>query len=220
MDKAVLFDMDGVLIDTEGLKARAHAETLARYGGALPPDTYSLWMGRSQHEVQTAFAAAAGVSIPGDEYAEVFGAIYGSILEEGFNTTPGARELLTTLCSAGCRLALVTSSLRWMLERVFEETGFAPLFDAVVTADDVIREKPAPDAYLRALALLGAEPERAVVVEDTEAGVAAGRAAGCEVVAVRHAWNARHDFRAAFAVLPGFADVTASSKAILLAVGR
>lgn len=220
MDKAVLFDMDGVLIDTEGLKARAHVETLARYGGVLPPDTYALWMGRSQQEVQTAFAAAAGVEIDGETYGELFGDIYRAILEEGVTTTPGALALLETLRKAGCRLALVTSSLRWMLDRVFEMTGFATYFEAVVTADDVAREKPAPDAYLRALALLGAQPERAVVVEDTEAGVAAGRAAGCEVIAVRHAWNGRHDLSAAVTVLPGFADTAASAAVILSALGR
>ena len=65
-----------------------------------------------------------------------------------------------------------------MLKRVFEITGLEPFFDAVVTADDVAREKPAPDGYLRALALLGAHATDAVVVEDTEAGVAAGLVEG------------------------------------------
>lgn len=210
----VLFDMDGVLVDTEGVKCRAHAETIARFGGSFPLDVYPLWMGRSHHDAQAAFAAAAGILVDEAEYSATFGAVYGELLRAGVETTPGAIELLDALREEGCALALVTSSLRWMVEELFRQSELGDRFHAVVCAEDVAREKPAPDAYLRALELMGEQAQRAVVVEDTDVGLAAGLAAGCRAIGVRHRYNARHSFPGAATVLHGLAPTTVALAAI------
>ena len=213
-DFAVLFDMDGVLLDTERLKARAHTEALRSFGGDLPPQAYAEFMGRSQREAQEGFAAAAGVLVDHDAYHAEFSRLYADMLSRGVPTMPGALDLLATLRSAGVRLALVTSSLRWMLDRVLSGVAMAPLFEAVVCADDVAHEKPAPDAYLAALRQLALPAGSAIVVEDTEVGVAAGNAAGCRVIAVRHEFNVRHDFSAAVRTIDGFVPVTETAAAL------
>jgi HAD superfamily hydrolase (TIGR01509 family) len=201
MDHAVLFDMDGVLLKTEALKAQTHAQTVASFGGSVSAEFYASLMGQSQHAVSSAFMTAAGISVPGDEYTATYKKIYAQLLNEHLEMTPGAKEILIELTERGYKLALVTSSLRWMVEHIVETLELRPLFGAILCADDVTREKPAPDAYQKALSLLQLPASAAVVVEDSEAGVISGVTAGCKVIAIRHVFNQRHDFSLASRVV-------------------
>ncbi|NIR46419.1 MAG: HAD family phosphatase [Gemmatimonadetes bacterium] len=206
----VLFDLDGVLVATEKLKARAHAETVERLGGSLDPGYYSQVMGKSHYLAAKAFSEVGGIPFEHVRYAEIFRATYGRALEEGVELMPGARSLVRTLRARGYRLAVVSSSLRWMMDTVLARAGLAEHFDADISGDDVSAEKPAPDPYLKALAELDLAPERtAVVVEDTESGVASAAAAGVSAIAVRHEFNVLHDFSGAAAVVDGLEDVQA-----------
>jgi HAD superfamily hydrolase (TIGR01509 family) len=205
MEKAVLFDMDGVLLETEALKARAHEQTINSFGGSSPPDFYSTVMGRSHHEVMTAFMVASGISVPADDYTKTYKEYYINFLGRQLAMTIGSKELLVHLKERGYKLALVTSSLRWMVDYIMETLNLQPCFDAIVCADDIAREKPAPDAYQKALLLLQLPANAAIVVEDSEAGVIAGVTAGCKVIAIRHSYNQRHDFSLASRVLAALA---------------
>lgn len=203
----MLFDLDGVLVSTEKLKAQAHAETVERLGGRLDAAYYSQVMGKSHYLAAKAFSEAGGIRFEHERYAELFRSAYGRLLDEGVDLMPGALALVKRLRADGYRLAVVSSSLRWMMDIVLARTGLAESFDSEISGDDVSAEKPAPDPYLRALGELGLPPDRAVVVEDTESGVASARAAGMRVIAVRHEYNARHDFAGAVAVLDGLGAV-------------
>ena len=204
--RGVLFDMDGVLVATEELKARAHFETVRRHGGDLAPEYYGEVMGQSHEAAAIAFINASGADLDPAAYAEVFRSVYGDLLRGGVDVLPGALSLVSALRDRGYRLAVVSSSLQWMMDEVLSQTGLGALFDASVSADDVSEEKPSPEPYLKALSELGLERSRAVVVEDSETGVASAIAAGVPVIAVRHRYNGRHDMLGAIAELDGLSD--------------
>ena len=204
--KGVLFDMDGVLVATEALKARAHSETVAGLGGRLDPSYYSEVMGQSHYLAAKAFCEAGGIPFEHEVYAGLFMETYGELLERGVELIPGAGELVAAVQRLGYRTAVVSSSLRWMMDVVLARTGLGEQFDARISADDVEEEKPSPEPYLRALAELSLAPDRAVIIEDTESGVASGVAAGVPVIAVRHEYNGKHDLSRAVAVLESLAD--------------
>lgn len=203
---AVLFDMDGVLVETEALKAEAHASTIREIGGRYHPEFYLTVMGRPQGDVVRAFIRDAGLNVDEDQYQERFRRTYVDLIRTRVRVVPGAVALLERLRGDGHRLALVSSSLRWMVDEVLARTGLRGRFDAVVTADDVCHEKPAPDPYLRALAELQLQPNRAVVLEDTDTGVESGRRAGLPVIGLRHEYNVHHELSGAVAVLASLRD--------------
>jgi len=206
--RGVLFDMDGVLVATEELKAKAHFETVHRYGGRLAPEYYGEVMGTSHDAAAAAFISASGAKLDPATYAEVFRSVYGGLLRGGVDVLPGVRALVSALRGRGYRLAVVSSSLQWMMDEVLSQTRLGAQFDAAVSADDVSEEKPSPEPYLKALAELGLEPGQAVVVEDSESGVASAIAAGVPVIAVRHQYNGRHDMSGAIAELDGLAETS------------
>ena len=201
--------MDGVLVATEGLKARAHFETVRRHGGVLAPEYYGEVMGQSHEAAAIAFIDASGADLEPAVYAEVFRSLYGDLLKGGVELLPGAISVVSALKDRDYRLAVVSSSLQWMMDQVLSQTGLGAFFDASVSADDVKEEKPSAEPYLKALSELGLEPAQAIVVEDSETGVASAIAAGVPVIAVRHRYNGRHDMSGALNELDGLSDTSA-----------
>lgn len=197
--RGVLFDMDGVLTLTEPLKAEAHVRAVRHFGGDLASEFYTEIMGSSDVEANTAMIRHTGIEVELDDYEARFQHEYRELLLTQLQLAPGAQSLVQTLRQHGFGLALVTSSKAWMVQEIDRQTGLPAMFDAVVTADDVTRKKPAPDAYLLALERLQVAAGAAVVFEDSQTGLAAGLAAGCPVIAVRHHFNRRHDFAGASA---------------------
>ena len=191
---AVIFDLDGVLVITEALKAQAHEETVQFFGGRVERGFYGLVMGGSHESVRAAFMEKAGLDVEPRDYSERYGQIYERLLGSDLAVSPGVNELLKDLKQRGYALAVVTSSQQWMVDRIFAGTNISQFFDVVITADDVARHKPAPDPYLAALERLGTPADSAVVFEDSEVGVAAAAAAGIAVIGLRHEFNAGHDF--------------------------
>jgi HAD superfamily hydrolase (TIGR01509 family) len=212
----VLFDLDGVLVATEALKAQAHSETVALLGGRLDPDYYSQVMGKSHYLAAKEFSEAGGIAFEHERYAEAFKAAYGALLESGVELMPGALALVAALRERGYRLAVVSSSLRWMMDKVLAQTGLDEHFEACVSGDDVEEEKPSPEPYLKALDELSLESSQAVVIEDTESGIASASAAGVKAIAVRHEFNGRHDFSGAAYVLDDLLDVEAIVGSIII----
>jgi HAD superfamily hydrolase (TIGR01509 family) len=182
--QAVLWDMDGTLVDTEPVWARVQIDLLTSLGatwtvedamrlvGSDLADAVQLWMG----------ALPEGV-ISAEELADrMFGEVVRS-LKEDVVLRPGALELLQALRAAGVPCALVSASYRVMIDAVLSHLG-PDLFDVVVAGDEVRNGKPHPEPYLTAAQELDVDPADCVVIEDSPGGTASGTAAGAFVVAV------------------------------------
>lgn len=216
--RGILFDLDGVLVQTEPLKALAHHRAVGAFGGVAEPDVYAAVMGRSFAEVRAAFLERVGVRAAPEAYERTFTREYERLLGKGLEASPGVLPLLHALAAEGYRLAVVSSSRRWMVEEILTALGLSAYFDVSVSADDVVEEKPAPTPYLRALEGLGLAPAHAVALEDTPTGVLSARGAGVTVVGVRHPYNAAQDLGAVVATLDSLEDthaVLATIRALL-----
>jgi HAD superfamily hydrolase (TIGR01509 family) len=181
---AVLFDMDGLLIDSEPLWLEAETAVVRRLGGEpwTEADQQQLLGGSLDRTVRYLRAKA---SVP--QPLAVIGEWLMAEMEElvkarGVPLRPGAAALLGAVKAAGLPNALVTSSERDFMDAVLASTGLS--FGVTVCAADVTRTKPDPEPYLLAAKLLGTDPEGCVVLEDSLNGVAAAEAAGCQVIAV------------------------------------
>ena len=193
---AVLFDLDGTLIDTEPVWMAAEQALAAEFGGTWTAEQAASCIGNSIPDTAGRLRAEAGVDLPVPEIVDrLLGAVVAVVREE-LPWQPGARELLAQLGRHGVPCALVTMSYRVLAEAVL--AALPPsTFETVVTGDQVARGKPDPLPYLTAAKTLGVDPQDCVVIEDSSAGIASGRAAGAAVVAVPH-----------LAGLPDRADVT------------
>ena len=182
---AVVFDNDGLLLDTEDAWTRAETVLFARHGSTFTSEHKRELIGTSP--VTSAAKLEVMLDMPG-RGADLMGELHDLVMKEtfaGVPPRPGAVELLEAVRAAGKPVGVASNSARAFVERVLSGAGLLDgHFDVVVTSDDVENPKPAPDLYLAACAALGAEPERAAALEDSATGVAAARAAGMFVVAV------------------------------------
>lgn len=183
-DAAVLFDMDGLLIDSEPLWLEAETAVMERLGGQpwTEADQHALLGGSLVRTVRYLLAKATRPQPPEVVADWLMSGIEDRVRDSGVPLRPGARELLAEVAAAGLPRALVTSSERGFMEAVLASTGLR--FDVTVCADDVSTTKPDPEPYLLAAKLLGADPARCAALEDSPNGVASAEAAGCRVFAV------------------------------------
>jgi pseudouridine-5'-monophosphatase len=182
--RALIFDMDGLLVDSEGLAAEAMDRLLAEYQLTRNPEVQSKLLGRRLVEALAIVHEGYGIQ----EDVEVLIARYSELrieaLRGAVKPMPGAREIVARARLAGLPVALATSGMRIHADISLGETGLAGSFDAETTGDEVTRGKPAPDLFLIAAARLGIDPADAIVLEDSPLGVEAARAAGMRVIAV------------------------------------
>jgi HAD superfamily hydrolase (TIGR01509 family) len=177
---AVLWDMDGTLIDTEPHWIAAETELVEAHGGVWTHEDGAAMVGNPM-AVAVVALQERGVTRSAEEIAAFLNGRVGAGVAAGGPWQPGAHELLLALRDAGVPMALVTSSFRVLAEPFARTVG---LFDVVVAGDDVTRPKPDPEPYLTAARLLGVPVEECVAVEDSRSGVASAVASGARVVAV------------------------------------
>ncbi len=189
--KAVLFDCDGVLADTEAMHDRILAEGVTALGWPMTAhEVRRTFLGLGWASIGPMVAARIGRPLPPDWGQRLIARVVEE-LEREVPAIPGAPEAVMALHAAGIPVACASNSSRRELAMKIERLGLAGIFDGRVFAvEDVVAPKPAPDLYLAAAAACGADPRHCVVVEDSVVGTRAGRAAGCRVLGYASATTA------------------------------
>ena len=186
---AVLFDMDGTLVDSEKIWQQALEELADRLGGDLDPAVRASMVGTTTPEAIAMLFTAIGpdvITVSGfdaESAATWLEDRVGELFADGLPWRPGARELLGAVRAAGVPTALVTATAKELVDIMLATIG-RDNFDAIVTDDDVIDGKPHPEPYASAAAAIGVPPGNCVAIEDSPTGIASALAAGCVVVAV------------------------------------
>jgi HAD superfamily hydrolase (TIGR01509 family) len=215
---AVIFDMDGVLCDSEPFIAAAAAEALRRrYGIAVAREDFLPFVGAGDDRFISGAAEAHGVAADLAVDKPLTYEIYLELIRGSLQAVRGVREFLAEARAAGLRLAVATGSDRPKLDGNLDAIGMSEsTFDVVVSAEQVTHKKPHPETFLRAAELLGLPASRCLVVEDARNGVKAGRAAGCAVLGISSSQPAAALLaEGAIAVAPDFTALPAGVRGAL-----
>jgi len=182
--EAILFDLDGVIIDSEPLHEKAFRQTSLHLGRDLTQEEVASLRG-TVDEIGAAklleYNPAATLSVPQviEYYNNLFKAMFDQI-----SLIPGSREFIQKAHKKGFKLGLTTSALQENQQRIFEMFNLRPFFSTIITSRDIINGKPHPEPYLKTAEKLGVVPANALVIEDSVNGVRSGKAAGCRVIAI------------------------------------
>ena len=184
--RAVIFDMDGLLLDTETLWHAAETDLFRRHGGEFTWDDKMAVIGTSYDFTSGYFADRLG--LPRDRgpglVTEMLELMHERVRRQ-VDARPGAVELVARLRALeGVALGLASNSPRFLVDDALATAGMADAFDTIVTSDDVEHAKPAPDIYLLACQRLGVDPSNALALEDSASGITAAKAAGLTVIGV------------------------------------
>jgi HAD superfamily hydrolase (TIGR01509 family) len=191
MIKGVLFDMDGVLVDSESFICKAATLMFRELGVKVSAEDFKPFVGMGENRYIGGVAEQHGLSIDIEKVKARTYEIYGEIVRGKLTPLPGVHEFISKCRNKGFRLALATSADRIKMEVNLKETGLSgDFFQSIITGLDVKDKKPSPEIYLKAAKCLGIKPEDCLVVEDAVTGIESGKAAGCKCLAVTTSFNA------------------------------
>jgi HAD superfamily hydrolase (TIGR01509 family) len=183
--RGVIFDMDGVVVDSEPLSMAVIAEIIGEQGGQVDAALLAGLAGVNLMEVLRVAAAHSGLSLDAQALHRSYQQRYLPRLRTHAAATPGLARLIAALTGAGVAIGLASSSSLAEIDAVVHTLRLGPALAAVASADEVARPKPAPDVYRLAVRRLGTAPGRVVAIEDSATGMAAAHAAGLVCVGVR-----------------------------------
>lgn len=186
MIRAVVFDLDGVLVQTEELWDEVREEFARERGGRYDAEAQRAMMGMSSLEWSRFMNEELGVPEPPEQISAEVVRRMQARYRERLPLIEGAREAVERL-AARWPLAVASSSNRPLIDAVLQLSGLSELFQATVSSEEVPRGKPAPDVYLEAAARLGVDPARCAAIEDSHSGIRSAKAAGMRVIAIPNA---------------------------------
>jgi HAD superfamily hydrolase (TIGR01509 family) len=195
--RAVVFDLDGVLLDSEPLHFRAATRVFESLGAALSEEEYREAIGCGAVETWREWKARHHLAPGVEELIELDEAARMQEISRGIDPIPAAVELARKLASSSLPLAIASSSSHETIDAELAALDLADAFRIRISGEQVAHSKPAPDIYLRAAEVLGIPPRACVAIEDSPVGVRAAKAAGFTCVAVPTAWTGAGDFSAA-----------------------
>jgi len=202
---AVVFDCDGVLVDSEPIADAVWAEVLAERGYEMSQADGDACRGITEAATYDYFSGRADL-LPYDEHMAALDALRVPRFEEDLEAFPDAADTVRALAAQGIPMAVASSSRRHALDAKLEIVGLGRYFDAVVGGDEVEHGKPAPDVYLEAARRLGVAPSACLAIEDSDNGAAAGVAAGMRTVMIRRDGS----------ISPTYASVTEVTAGLIL----
>jgi len=191
MIKGVLFDMDGVLADSEPFICKAAMMMFEELGVKVSPEDFHPFVGMGENKYIGGVAAKHGVNVDIEKVKARTYEIYGEIVKGNLMPLPGVHEFISRCKAKGLKLALATSADRVKMEVNLREIGLnSNTFNYIVTGLDVENKKPHPDIYIKAAEMIGLSPADCLVVEDAVSGIKAGKAAGSKCVGVTSSFDA------------------------------
>ena len=199
---AVIFDMDGVLVDSEPLHLRAAQAALGDRGPSFTERDSRAFFGATDEEMLRVLRILFDLPTPTVDLVEAKQRQLVAMIRREAQPLPGVPAVLRWLRDSGVLLALASSSSRPVIAAVLSTLSLGDVFRTVVSGDEVACGKPAPDGFLMAARRLGVDPDACLVVEDSRNGVLAAKAAGMTVAAVPCPATSHEDFSAADLVLP------------------
>jgi HAD superfamily hydrolase (TIGR01509 family) len=198
--RAVAFDLDGLMFNTEEVFQKTGTELLRRRGMTATPELFLRMMGRRAPEAFAAMIEMYRLAESIDELTVESEAIFLDLLDAHLQPMPGLMELLTLIEDRRLPKAVATSSSRRYLRGLLQRFELQERFPITLTAEDVTHGKPHPEIYLKAAERLGVPPHEMLVLEDSQAGTQAAAAAGAHIVSVPHEFSRHHDFSTAKAI--------------------
>lgn len=207
--KAVIFDMDGVLIDSEPIYQEANEELFIRLGISLGYDEYASYVGTNTEFMWTQLKNKYNLPQPLEELMEVSK----SVRLEALQTLPrlepvdGVVDFLKLLKTNGYKMAVASSSPKNQIELVTKRLSIGDFFDALVSGDEVKRSKPAPDIFLRAAEILEIAPKDCIVVEDSSNGVIAAKSCHMKCIGYANPSSFTQDLKMADIIIKNFREL-------------
>lgn len=200
--RGIIFDFDGVLIDSEPLYLKSVNVILEECGAPqLSASEYERWIGSTATRTWEALTRENNLPEPAQHYQDQYEAVIEGVLKSELFIKPEAEELLGVVERRGIPRGIATASRRKWLTIKLEKLGLTDFFDTAVCSTDVRRTKPAPDIYLKAAELMGLDPADAVAIEDSPAGITAAKGAGIRTIGLRTGMTANLDISKADEVI-------------------
>lgn len=185
MINGVLFDMDGVLVDSESFICKAAIMMFSEIGLSVSPEDFKPFVGMGENRYLGGVAEKYGKIVDIEKIKARTYEIFAEIVKGNLKALPGAREFISKCLGKNLKISLATSADKVKMKVNLEEIEMPPsTFDTIITGLDVERKKPFPDIYIKAAQSLGLKPSDCLVVEDSPSGIRAGKAAGCKCLAV------------------------------------
>ena len=205
--RAVIFDLDGVIADSEPLSGEGTKMVLERHGITMTDRERKEAIGRRLPDIFSDVLEVRGKKLSIEELMKERDRIFEGLVRKHLKAIPGSLELLQWLKDNGYRLALATSSHGSKMQLEVDHLGIGKFFDVVVCGDDVRKGKPDPEIFLKAAEKLGMKPEECAVVEDSEFGVQAAKFAGMKAIAFDSPNTHNQDISGADAIIKDIGEV-------------
>lgn len=185
MIEGVIFDMDGVLVDSEPFIREAAVLLFSEHGVTVREESFMAFTGMGENRFIGGVAEQVGLSLEIEAAKRRLYELYGEVIQGRLGPLDGTLDFLETCSARGLKIAVATSADLTKLEQNLTAIQIPPQrFNAVVTGSDIEHKKPAPDLFLEAARQIGLPPQACLVVEDAPAGIVAGKAAGCKTLAL------------------------------------
>lgn len=204
--KAIVFDMDGLMLNTEDIFDISGRQLLERRGMQMTKEIHHSMLGRRPNEAFQALKDLTGITDSIDDLQQETKQLFADVAKHHLNTMPGLFELLDRIEELGIPKAVATSSPRAYLQDMLNQFELLPRFQFALTAEDVTHGKPHPEIYQQAMRQLNVQPAETLVLEDSETGTKAAAAAGAFAVSVPNQHTTAGDFSMASLVVTSLLD--------------
>ncbi|MFH1182001.1 MAG: HAD family phosphatase [Candidatus Woesearchaeota archaeon] len=208
MIKAVIFDMDGVIIDSEAIHLEADNEVLKEFGKSLSEKENLKYVGTCNEEFYSDMKKKFNLPISVEELVRRKVEIDIKLVGEKAKPILPTLELIKLLSKNKYKLALASSLATLQIESILRKLNLKKYFETIVSVDCVAKAKPSPEMFLKAANLLGVKNSDCIVIEDSDKGVMAAKAAGMKVIAVPNSYTKHHDLSKADLIVSSLGDVT------------